>query len=126
MRQRRSRGQSLVETTLILAAFMGLMLGMAGVGETLFVREALASRAEQAVRWGALHPYDAPAIRNIVLYGASSPADGAAAIMGMSAEEIEVDHPGCPGVDCRIMVVIPGQGIRSVEPAEASSLPATN
>ena len=35
------RGQSLVETTLILAAFMGLILGMVGVGQMLFVRQAL-------------------------------------------------------------------------------------
>lgn len=121
MRGRRSCGQSLVETTLILAAFMGLMLGMAGVGETLFVREALAARAEDAARWGALHSYDAAAIRNVVLYGTNSPASGSSAFMGMSADEIEVANPGCPGVDCRIRVTIPGQGIHVVEPVEASN-----
>ena len=39
------RGQSLVESALILATFMGLLLGMTGIGEQIFVRQTLADRA---------------------------------------------------------------------------------
>ncbi len=60
---RRQAGQSLVESALILAAFMGLLLGMAGVGQSLFVRQTLADRARVAARWGALNTYDPQAIR---------------------------------------------------------------
>ena len=118
MRKRHSRGQSLVETTLILAAFMGLILGMVGVGQMLFVRQALAERAQDAARWGALNTYDAPSIRNLVLYGTATPADGAAAFGGLAPSEVEVSNPGCPGVDCRVSVAIPGHGIQSTEPVE--------
>lgn len=118
MRRRGSKGQSLVETTLILAAFMGLMLGMAGVGQMLFVRQALAERTHEAARWGALNAFDATAIRNLVLYGTTAPAEGATPFAGISASEVVVANPGCPGVDCRVSVSIPGQGIQSAEPVE--------
>jgi hypothetical protein len=111
---KREKGQSLVETALILAAFMGLLLGMTGVGEMIFVRQTLADRASQAARWGALNPYDPAKIRAMVEFGT------------VAASDIEVSNPGCPGADCRIVVAIPSHGIRAVElvgePVEA---PAT-
>ncbi len=118
MRRRRARGQSLVETTLILTAFMGLMLGMVGVGQMLFVRQALVERAQDAARWGAVNSFDATAIRNLVLYGATVPSDGAMPFAGLSPTEVVVGNPGCPGVDCRVSVAIPGHGIQSTEPVE--------
>jgi hypothetical protein len=118
MRRRGSRGQSLVETTLILGAFMALILGMVGVGQMLFVRQALAERAQDAARWGALNSYDAPAIRNLVLYGTATPSVGATAFAGLEPSEVVVGNPGCPGVDCRVSVAIPGHGIQSTEPVE--------
>jgi hypothetical protein len=109
----------LVETSLILAAFMGLVVGMTGVGQALFVRQTLVDRAHNAARWGAVNSYDPEAIRNLVRFGASAPTEGAAPFAGLAASEVVVGNPGCPGVNCRVSVEIPGQGIRSVEPVEA-------
>lgn len=120
MRRRRSRGQSLVETALILAAFMGLMLGMVDVGQMLFVREALAARAQDAARWGAMRSFDAAAIRNQVLYGTAAPEAGAASFAALAVADIVVANPGCPGVDCRVSVAIPGHGIQATEPVGAA------
>jgi len=100
---KREKGQSLVETALILAAFMGLLLGMTGVGEMIFVRQTLADRASQAARWGALNPYDPAKIRAMVQFGT------------VAGSDIEVSNPGCPGVDCRIVIAIPAHGIRAIE-----------
>ena len=116
--RRRSKGQSLVETTFILAAFMGLVVGMAGIGGSLFIRQTLAERAHGAARWGAVNPYNAAAIRNIVLYGIAAPPKDARPFAAMSPQDVQVDHPGCPGPDCRIRVAVPAHGIRSVEPVE--------
>ena len=112
------RGQSLVETTLILAAFMAMILGMVSVGQMLFVRQALAERSQEAARWGAVNTYDAPAIRNLVLYGTATPSDGAMPFAGLAASEVVVGNPGCPGVACRVSVAIPGHGIQSTEPVQ--------
>lgn len=120
---RRRRGQSLVESALVLAAFMGLLVGMASVGESLFVRETLADRARMAARWGALNAFDPEAIRRVVLYGTAQPAPTDTAFFGLKARAVEVWDPGCPGRDCRLSVAIPEYGIRSVEPMEAAILP---
>ncbi len=118
MRRRAQAGQSLVETALILAAFMGLLLGMVGVGELIFVRQTLADRARQAARWGAVNNYDPSAIRDIIRFGTATPERSQMPFFGLAAAAIEVSNPGCPGARCRISVAIPEHGIRSVEPAE--------
>jgi Flp pilus assembly protein TadG len=117
-RARRQTGQSLVETALILAAFMGLLLGMTGVGELIFVRQTLADRASQAARWGAVNKYDPAAIRDMVRFGTATPEPGQTPFFGVTAAAIEVSNPGCPGAQCRVSVAIPEHGIRSVEPME--------
>jgi hypothetical protein len=120
----RQGGQSLVETALILAAFMGLLLGMTGVGELIFVRQTLADRASQAARWGAVNNYNPTAIRDMVRFGTATPEQGQAPFFGLAAAAIEVSNPGCPGVGCRVSVAIPEHGIRSVEPMEDALRPA--
>jgi len=118
---KRTRGQSLVESALVLAAFMGLLVGMSSVGESLFVRETLADRARMAARWGALNSFDPAAIRSVVLYGTARPVSADTAFFGLKAQSVEVSDPGCPGRDCRLSVSIPEYGIRSVEPMEAAA-----
>jgi Flp pilus assembly protein TadG len=113
-----SRGQSLVETTLVLAAFIGLVAGIVGVGQMLFARQSMAERVHDAARWGAMHPYDPRAIRNLVLYGTPAPTRDARPFLALTSEAVEVGNPGCPGVDCRVSVAVSGQGVRSVEPCE--------
>ena len=120
----REQGQSLVESALILTAFMGLLVGMAGIGELLFVRQTLADRARMAARWGALNTYDPAAIRRVVLFGTSESAPDQAPFFGLTPSAVDVSNPGCPGSACRVSVSIPEHGIRSVEPVEMSA-PAT-
>jgi hypothetical protein len=119
-----TRGQSLVESALVLAAFMGLLVGMASVGESLFVRQTLADRARMGARWGALHTYDPAAIRRVVLYGVSEPTSSDAPFLALKPEAVEVSNAGCPGPQCRVSVALPSQGVRAVEPVEIISAPA--
>jgi len=118
MKRSRSKGQSLVETSLILAAFLGLLLGMVGIGQILFVRQTFSARVHEAARWGAVNSYDPQAIRNLVLYGTIAPEAGSSPFMGLTPSEVLIASPGCPGAQCRIAVSIPAQGIQSTEPAE--------
>jgi len=117
---KRQRGQSLVETTLVLAAFMGLLLGMVGVGGTLFARQTLAGRSQEAARWGAVHSYDPESIRNLVLFGTATPEKDAQRFLSLAPSDVVVSNPGCPGADCRVIVEIPSHGIRGVEPVECA------
>jgi len=117
-RQRTSKGQSLIESALVLASFMGLLLGMTGISEMLFVRQVLTDRAHLAARWGALNAYDPQAIRNMVRFGTPAPAGEVAPLLGLTPVNVVIDNPGCPGVNCRVSVAIPAHGIRSTEPVE--------
>jgi hypothetical protein len=122
-RARGQAGQSLIESALVLAAFMGLIIGMAGVGQMLFVRETLADRARMAARWGAFNSYDPAAIRRMVLFGTADAATSQSAFFGLKPDAVEVSNPGCPGPACRVSVAIPAHGIRSVEPVEEDPIP---
>ena len=120
---RKQAGQSLVESALILGAFMGLLLGMTGLGQSLFVQQTLADRARIAARWGALNRYDPAAIRRVVLFGTADPARGETAFFGLTPSAVDVSNPGCPGAACRVSVAIPEHGIRAVEPMQAEADP---
>lgn len=117
---RRERGQSLVETALVLLAFLTLLLGMGFVGQSLFIKQTLTQRAQEAARWGALNRYDVNAIRSLVLYGATNAGANSDGFDGLAASDVVVSNPGCPGPACRITVAIPGHGIRSVEPSPSA------
>ena len=112
------KGQSLVETTLVLAAFLGLLLGMVSIGGALFARQTLSDRAQQAARWGAVNTYDPAAIRNVVLFGTAVPGPSERPFLGLDASAVEVGNPGCPGPQCRVSVAIPGQGVHCAQPVE--------
>jgi len=118
MRRRSRKGQSLVESSLILAAFLGLLLGIASVGQMLFARQTLAARVHDAARWGAMNTYNTGAIRNMVRFGTDTPSSDATPFLGLAASDVTVDNPGCPGSECRVSVSIPANGIRSTEPVE--------
>jgi hypothetical protein len=118
MKRKRCKGQSLVESALVLASFMALLLGMTGVSEMLFARQILADRAHVAARWGALNAYDPQAIQKMVLFGTVTPASDASPLLGLTPASIVIDNPGCPGANCRVTVAIPEHGIRSTEPSE--------
>jgi hypothetical protein len=120
-------GQSLIESALVLTAFMGLLVGMATLGQSLFVRQTLADRARMAARWGALSNsgnYDAAAIRRVVLYGSAEPAPGDTPFLGLTPTAVDVSNPGCPGPECRISVSIPEYGIRRIEPMQPAATPS--
>lgn len=105
------RGQSLVETTLVLTAFLVVLLGVVDIGQMLIARQALAERVRNAVRWGAMNAYDAEAIRNLVLYGRAAPIPGDAPFGGMQNSDVVVGNPGCPGPDCRVTVAVGDRGV---------------
>jgi len=118
MRSRRSKGQSLVESALVLTAFMALVLGLVGLADILFERQMLARRVQDAARWGAVNAYNPRAIRDLVLFGTLTPVRDALPFAGLESDAVEVANPGCPGADCRVRVSVRGQGVQSVQPVE--------
>jgi TadE-like protein len=117
MRKHGARGQSLVESALVIAVLGGLLLGIAEIGQALFARQTLSARVHDAARWAAIREFDPGAIRNFVIYGAPSPRQPAAQLLGLKNDEVQVDRVGCPQ-ECRVEVGVSAYGVRAVEPVE--------
>lgn len=93
---RGQRGQSLVESALVLFVFFGLLLGIADCAQVIFSHQDLVERVRGAARWGSLHPWQGPGpIVNLVLYGQTQePPRTDQSYLGMTPSNVRVTfHP---------------------------------
>ena len=76
------RGQSLIESALVMLVFLPLLMGIMDVGQFLYFHQALSERARTAARWGAVHPFDSIKIANVAIYNdPAGPSHGASAVL---------------------------------------------
>ncbi len=106
--QRLRRGNSLVESALVLVMFLAIFVGLFDIGEILFMQQTLAFRAHSAARWGAVNAFDATAVRNLVLYGTTQPEPGQHPIFGLTASNVNVVRSNPGTVNDRIIVTVSG------------------
>ena len=92
-KRNRQKGSTLLELVLTLIVFLTLFLGVFDIGEMFFVHQTLTDRARNAARWGAVNAYDATSIQNLVLYGATAPAQGQTASFGLTTSNVAVSRP---------------------------------
>lgn len=100
-----------MESALTLGVFFALVVGMLDVGQMLFVHQTLVERARESVRWGAVHPFDAAAMQNLVIYGTSAPGASETAFWGLKRSNVSVSNPNCEvasNSDCRVKVIVTG------------------
>jgi Flp pilus assembly protein TadG len=83
----------MLESVLTLVVFLALFFGVFDVGEMLFVHQTLTDRTRNAARWGAVNTFDATSITNLVLYGATTPAQGQTPSFGLTASNVTVSRP---------------------------------
>lgn len=91
---RRRRGQSLVEGTLVLMAFFGLLLAVVDCGQVMFAHQSLVERTRAAVRWGVLHNWQGPdPIVNLVLYGqTAAPNPSREGYLDLTPDNVQVAY----------------------------------
>jgi hypothetical protein len=105
------KGSAMLEGALTLVVFLALFIGVFDMGTMFFVHQTITDRARNAARWGVVNPYDATSIQNLVLYGATTPAQGQTAAFGLTASDITVSRPaasiGLPEDRIVIAIVYP-------------------
>ena len=75
MRRKNQRGSTLVESALIVVAFLGVMIGIVDFSQFLYTHHALTNRAREGARWASVQsPLDPVAVKNFVVYGNSAGA----------------------------------------------------
>ncbi len=114
------RGQSLVEATLILLVFVSIFVGIIDLGQVLFIHQTLVERTRNAARYGAVRPYDALAMENMVLYASPTPppmpgnseyAEGEVnhrpdGIFGLTPAMVDVQRFGVGSNDDRVVITV--------------------
>lgn len=87
--RRRQRGSAMVESAMVILAALVLLIGIADVGQFLFLHASVMERMRGALRHGALD-YDPVEIENLMLYGKTQPEEGDQPSFNLTAEMVEV------------------------------------
>jgi hypothetical protein len=121
------RGSTMLESALTLLAVVFILIGMLDVGQLLFVHQTLTERVRKATSYAA-RSYDPDAIRNIVLYGATTPADGQHPAFELTSSMVTVERQDAGTAADRVIVRISGYPLRFYTPGFqtlATALPIT-
>lgn len=71
--KRGERGNTLVETSLVVTLFVLLLAGIFDLGRVLYIEQTLEERVRAAARFAALHPDEDAAIRQFALASEAAP-----------------------------------------------------
>jgi Flp pilus assembly protein TadG len=121
-RRKARRGSALVEFALIGLMFFILLIGIADMGQMLFLQQALAERARGAARWGAVtDPTNTSAIRNMVLYLQPTVPGAARTSFGLTPAMVSVTTPDAGTDNYRLVVRVSGYSYILLSPSFAGS-----
>lgn len=103
MDRSRQRGQSLVETALVLPILLLILMGIFDFGRAVFAYNAVSNAAREAVRLAIVDQNDADVVE-----------EGKRSAIGLPADAVDVTFtlPGCPGtvlVGCTAQVTVDHQ-----------------
>ena len=105
----------MVETSLVLIVFLMLLIGIADVGQMLFMHVSLVERVREGLRYGVI-TYDTTAIKNIVVYGTASPPDGATPSFNLTTSMVNVSRMDAKAPEDRIVITVSNYPIQWFTP----------
>lgn len=105
----------MVETSLVLVVFLMLLIGIADVGQMLFLHVSLVERVREGLRYGVI-TYDTTAIQNIVVYGTASPPDGATPSFNLTTSMVNVSRMDAKAPEDRIVITLSNYPIQWFSP----------
>lgn len=119
MRNRRARGQALLESTLTLIVFLMMVMGILDFGQVMFIHQAMVQRVTSATRYAAIHPDDTTGIKNLVVFASTNPPDGASPFLGLQTTQVDVTRLGQGTGKERIQLSLTNYQYRFVSPGLA-------
>lgn len=94
------RGQTLVESTLVMLAFFSILFSVVDCGQVLVAHQALVERVRAAVRWGVVRSWDGTGdqIASLVLYNQpDEPRTATEGYLGLTRANVQVRYqPATP------------------------------
>jgi Flp pilus assembly protein TadG len=104
--RKRRAGTALVETALSLTLYTSIVFSLFDFGYVMFLHQTLASRAENAARYGALNPTDTTGMQNMVMYNATT--GSGTGMFGLTASNVTATRAGSGTADDRVTVTVTG------------------
>lgn len=94
-RRTAQRGAYLVETSLIIVAFLAMLMFVMDFGRVLLTQQYITERARAGARYAAVHNWDTTAVKNYICYNSSSaPSGGGSGMFGLQPSQVQVTQKG--------------------------------
>jgi Flp pilus assembly protein TadG len=93
------RGATLVELAIGATIFFTILFAVLEFGRLLWTHNALSDAVRRGARYAVINPENEANVRNVVVFGVPSPADGAQPVVyGLTTGNVEVTYSGNFGV----------------------------
>jgi Flp pilus assembly protein TadG len=117
MRRNRRKGQTLLESSLVLTTLLLMLIGIVDFGQFLFFHQVLTDRARAGARYAAVNPYDVTSIQNVVVYNSpTAPTGSPAGLFGLTTSNVTVTPTPATGTPNYVQVSISGFPIHLISP----------
>ncbi len=79
---RHEQGGTLIEFTVVAASFLMMLVGIVSAGHLFYTHNALVEATRRGARYAVLHANGSTAaVKNVVVYGTDTPAQGATSLI---------------------------------------------
>ena len=106
IRRRGGRGSTYVESALVLSVVIFTLIGIVDIGQVLVLHQGLVERVRVGARWGVVNTFDETKIKNVVVYNASQPAEGATPLLNLTTDLVSATQYAADTPEWRIAVRI--------------------
>ena len=88
------RGGSLIEFTVVASFFFMMLIAIVAAGNLYYTHNALVEATRRGARYAVLNPTgSATAVRNVVIYGTDTPANGATPLVyNLQAANVTINY----------------------------------
>jgi Flp pilus assembly protein TadG len=108
-------GSTLVESAIVAALFLTILLAIVDVAQALFFHQFLTDRVRAGARYAAVHTWAPQEVRNVVAFNTPTPESGAHGLFGLTPGMVEVNRYNAAGRQ-RVEVKVSTFGIRFISP----------
>ncbi len=106
--KRRQRGDSMIETALVLLTLLGMIIFIMDMGRILLMQQFITERARETVRSAVVNSWTAAQAQNFLVYNSTTaPTGGGSGYLGLTTSEVSYSTVGTSGAaDYRMQVTV--------------------
>lgn len=124
IRRSGEHGSTLIEFTVVAAVFFMMLVAIVAAGNLYYTHNALVEATRRGARYAVLNPTGSTtAVRNVVVYGTDTPAQGATSLIyNLTPGNVTVTYSGLNVASGTVTVTISGYSYPFVAPTLTTSI----